>query len=364
MKRWRALAHALVLALVACLGTVQPLAAAPLPLPETIPAGSSAEVVDGIRWLYPTRAASEVRALMSRAPQAWRTLSEALGAPEAPTDVQVRVALDPRGMQALAPRGVRLPDYASGVALPASGLILLTLSEPGTWQRPDMEGVLVHELSHVALHRAVQGRPVPRWFTEGVAIHQAQERSLERVRTLWEGALGQRLYPLAELSGAFPKQHHRVNLAYAQAADMVRFMLDAGPQRFTRLIEQVGQGTSFERAVEVAYDRTLDAMEHDWQQSLSARFASWPLVLGSLTGLWAFGAVLLVIGYVRTRRKHHATLKRWAIEEAPLLELPEVPGAQAAHSPADAVFDALERGRKSEPSVPTVEHDGQSHTLH
>jgi hypothetical protein len=360
--RWHAFGRAIALAV--WLGVAWPVAAAPLPLPEPIPAGSSAEVVQGIQWLYPTRASSEVQALMQRAPEAWRELSESLGAPQAPTDVQVRVALDPRGMQALAPPGVRLPDYASGVALPERGLILLTLSEPGTWQRPDMEGVLVHELSHVALHRAVAGRPVPRWFTEGVAIHESGERSLERVRTLWEGALGRRLYPLGELSRAFPAQHHRVNLAYAQAADMVRFLLDAGPQRFTRLIEQLRQGTDFERAVEVAYDRSLESLERDWHQGLDARFASWPLVLGSLTGLWALGAVLLVIGYVRTRRKHHQTLKRWAIEEAPLIELPVASEAGPARSPADEVLDALERGRKSEPSVPTVEHEGQSHTLH
>ena len=56
------------------------------------------------------------------------------------------------------------------------------------------------ELSHVALHRAVDGHPVPRWFTEGVSIHQAGERNIARIRTLWQGAVQRRLPQ--ELAGA------------------------------------------------------------------------------------------------------------------------------------------------------------------
>ena len=67
------------------------------------------------------------------------------------------------------------PAYAVGVAYPALGLVLLTLSAPDTWERPDLDRVFIHELAHVATHRAAGGNGVPRWLDEGIAIHVAGE---------------------------------------------------------------------------------------------------------------------------------------------------------------------------------------------
>jgi hypothetical protein len=79
--------------------------------------------------------------------------------------------------------------------------------------------------------------------------------------------------------------------------------------------------------------------------------------------VWAFGAVLLVVGYVRARRRHHRTLRRWAIEEAPAaIELP--PAAQAPPALPQAAAAAPELEARPESGVPTVVHEGQSHTLH
>jgi hypothetical protein len=62
--------------------------------------------------------------------------------------------------------------------------------------------------------------------------------------------------------------------------------------------------------------------------------------------------------------RHRATLRRWAIEEAPILSVPppvpQVTGASG--SSVDEFFD--NRRTQSDSGVPTVVHDGQHHTLH
>jgi hypothetical protein len=85
------------------------------------------------------------------------------------------------------------------------------------------------------------------------------------------------------------------------------------------------------------------------------------------------GAVLLVVGYARARARHRSTLQRWAIEEAPVasasVSTPPPPAAAAAAAPTAAVQSSLDeffdnRRTKHDPGIPTVVHDGRSHTLH
>jgi hypothetical protein len=101
------------------------------------------------------------------------------------------------------------------------------------------------------------------------------------------------------------------------------------------------------------------------------------MMLMGLTSLWALGAVLIIIAYVRARARHRATLERWEAEErtamaataalalpaASMVEsTPSSPPAGAVQSSLDDFFDS--RHAKHEPGVPTIVHDGQSHTLH
>jgi hypothetical protein len=323
-----------------------------------------------IRWLYPASAAAEVAPLQTLARSTWSRLSDELGM-QLPRSLELRVAVDPAQMQALAPAGRELPGYATGVALPEEGLILLSLTEPGSWLRPNMKQVLVHELSHVALQRAVGSQTVPHWFSEGVAIHQSGEHSLARVRTLWEGTLRGDLIPLKRISGGFPARHGEVDLAYAQSADVVGRMFEGrrGPARFQALIAKLREGQSFDAAFAAAYREPFDQFEHEWRAELLQRFGRWPSILSGLTLLWAAGALLLIAGYVRVRRRHHQTLKRWAIEEAPMLASvaappPPPPTPPPPRSAADDVLDAFREQNHHETGVPTIVHEGRSYTLH
>lgn len=345
------------------------------PLPAKLPQGYLMEAQDRVRWIYPESASDTVADLQAALPDQWRALARTFGQ-ELPADLDIRVAIDPSDMRRLV-GGRVLPDYASGVAFPAEGLILLSLTAPESWQRPDMGALLAHELSHVALERAVGGTKVPRWFTEGVAIHQAGEQSLARIRTLWTGTLAQRLMPVEALSNAFPVRHHEVDLAYAQSADLVRYLLDGedDAHRFRDLIAAMRRGETFEQAVQTAYHVSLGYIEREWRSQVTRRFGRWPSILAGLTGVWALGALLLLLGYVRTRRRHHRTLAQWEAEEAaseaglsfravteqmPLTEENDNPRPHRV----DEVFDQLEERRREPSGVPTVEHEGRSYTLH
>lgn len=371
--------------LAGLLGVALPAHAAPPP--DKMPPGYTVQRIGAIRWTYPTSAEPEAKDLAREVDATWTALAERFGVRVSP-DLDLRLALNPEQMQALAPPGRLLPSYASGVAFPADGLILMSFSAPQSFERPNMRKLLVHELTHVALHRAIAGpdaeapgsdetveRRIPRWLSEGVAVHEAGENTIDRIRVLWEGALGGRLVPLDQLDSRFSATHGTVDLAYAQSADIVSYILDGeGDEiRFRVLIAQLRSGSDFEQAFSKAYGFSLLDLERAWRERVTRRFGRWPSLLVGLSALWALGAVLLFIGYVRVRRRHRRTLDRWAIEEDALVAAPS-PGPPPPPPPAvstppsprgpDDVLDAWQEQKRRDGELPTVTHEGRSYTLH
>ncbi|MAQ13172.1 MAG: hypothetical protein CMN30_00025 [Sandaracinus sp.] len=343
----------------------------PPPLPEP-PEGYLTEERGHVRWVYPDGAAYEMEALAERVADDWATLEGDLGV-DVDDTLEVRIVRNPDEMRELAPSWAPPPAYASGVAYGDLGLILLSLTVPDTWERPDVETVFVHELSHIALRRAVAGHPLPRWFVEGVAIQQSGERSLERVKTLWEGHFGDRLIPLGQLDRSFPAQAHEVNLAYAQAADLVRYLRrDArSGRRFQTLVGELAEGETFEKALSDAYAVTPGQFERDWLASVSERARALPLIVGGGT-FWVIAALLLVAAWRRRRKQAKAKLATMAAEErehdealASLEALAEARLRDLASQDDEGfvVYLASNPGPR-EQDVPTVEHDGHHHTLH
>ena len=80
-----------------------------------------------------------------------------------------------------------------------ANVVLLTLKAPGTWEAPDLAELLRHELAHLALSDAVAGHHVPRWFDEGLAIHESGELPWARRMALADASFGRRLLPLGDL---------------------------------------------------------------------------------------------------------------------------------------------------------------------
>ncbi|MFO0675045.1 MAG: peptidase MA family metallohydrolase [Polyangiaceae bacterium] len=277
-------------------------------------------------------------------------------------NVEVRIARTPDEMASLAPVGLPPPSYASGVAYPGLDLVLLTVRGPDAASPPDLEEVFRHELAHVALEDATAGRHVPRWFNEGLAVHESGESGFARMKTLWDATLSDTILPLSELDRGFPNDRFEVNIAYAQSADFVRFLLRKSDHaRFVAFIERVKNGQMFDRALADAYGSDLRKLEFQWHQELDGRFSTLPMITGGSL-LWVLSMVVLVAAYVKRRRRAKATLARWEREEALMDEL-MAERRRVAESTTNATTPESHVIQASR-SLPMIEHDGDWHTLH
>ncbi len=339
-----------------------------LPAP---PIGYNRHVLGWIDFAYPPEVRERIQPLIEDSELARRELMDRLGTMVL-REVHVRVARTPGEMSTLAPPGAPYPAFASGVAYPDLGLVLLTLQPRYPRESLNVQQTFRHELAHVALHDAVRGRPVPRWFNEGFAVFASGESSLPRLQTLWTATVAGNLLPLDRLERSFPADAGTASIAYAQAADIVRYLVRRQDHfRFNGLVERMARGTPFDAALEQAYGIDRRALELEWQKDVSRRYTLWP-ILASTSVLWMGVMALFFFGYRRRKARSRAVLERWRKEEAredalrtavQALQSPErvhvvLAGSQVRLEPS------IHPATVADPDVPKINHDGRLHTLH
>jgi len=335
-----------------------------------VPAGFNTYDAGWVRFIYHPSSRERVQPLIAQAEAVRHDLTERLGFPVL-SEVRVEIARTSGEMATFAPSGAPYPEYAAGVAYPELGLVLLSLTPVHAGQEQDLGEVFRHELAHVALHDAVNGQPVPRWFNEGFAVFASGESSFGRMKTLAMSTVGGSLIPLHELERSFPNDETKAQVAYAEAVDVLRFLVRREDiHRFRALVSELREGKTLEQAVIDAYAVDLATLELEWRDDASRRYTFVPILLSG-TFFWVIALALAVWAWRRRKRRDKLTLQRWAREEA----VEDLQRARLAlRNEAARVHIVLAKGAEvpvaqlavntSEMEVPVVEHDGSWHTLH
>ena len=210
----------------------------------------------------------------SVAERAWAAMAARYGeTPEAP----IRVEVYPRH----ADFSVRTVGLVGIGALGVSFGPALAIDSPAARERGDFNwaSTLWHEIAH-SFHLAVSRAEVPRWFSEGLAVHEQRkgdprwghQPGVGFIRSLASG----RLRPVSELDKGFSSPRHpgEVIESYYQAS--LVFELIEERHGFGAIVEMLrayrdraGSAEAFERALGVR----LEDFDGDFDAFLRERFA-------------------------------------------------------------------------------------------
>lgn len=263
-----------------------------------------------------------VRRVADAAPGKLRAIRADLEHLPGPAHVEIRLVKRAADLGRAAPPGYRVPQWASGVAFPREGIVVVAARRGAN--NIDVVNVVTHELAHMALGAALKGR-APRWLDEGFAYLHSSDWSMERWRTLVGMAWTGNAIPWRELDGRFPDGEQQAAKAYAQSYDMVAFLAHRGKYKhsgddgdrwpFQKFLMLIGQGHTPDQAARVAYLSSLDELYGEWYSRLRQRYLLMPVGLFAL-GIWVVGALLLIVAYIRRRRVNRRRLDQWAEDEA------------------------------------------------
>ena len=210
------------------------------------------------------------------------------------------------------------PSWVSGYALIPSGRIVVFPEREVSYPHGSIEGVLLHELTHVFVLRATRGHTSPRWFEEGIAMVASGERVLEdRAWGFWIG-LTATPTSLDDITRLFAEGPPSVQKAYLLSEALVRYLMTSlGPDIPRRILVERADGVPFEDAVQKVSGRTLLELETAfWNQQTAWR--RWIPVMTSSTIVWAAILFLALIALHKQRQRAAAVKREWEKDEEEL----------------------------------------------
>lgn len=209
----------------------------------------------------------------------------------------------------------QVPPSTAGFAVGDANLVVLFPARSPVYPDDSLEDVLHHEVAHVLMTRAAGGKPLPRWFHEGLAMAAERTWGLEdQARWLRELTLASRT-DLDEVNALFTQDEALRNRAYTVAGAFVGDLIQQhGSSALGEILARVRAGASFEDGFADVIGRSAaDAEAAFWDQH---RFLSrWGLFLTTTTALWMIVTLVALYAFIRRRQQRAAIHKRWAEEE-------------------------------------------------
>lgn len=223
----------------------------------------------------------------------------------------IRVILAPEG----SPEARAVRDWVAGYAVGADGPIVLFPARSPSYPDSSLEELMHHEVAHILISRAAAGRPVPRWFHEGVAMAAGSAWNLGDSSRFSLDVLRRGRTPLARVDRLFAGGGAAASRAYAVSGAFVEHLRGRhGPWVTGEILSRMGAGASFENAFQSATGDTVqEAEEVFWRRQTFWR--RWVPFLTSGTALWLGITLLALLAFRRRKQRDEAMAERWERED-------------------------------------------------
>jgi hypothetical protein len=209
------------------------------------------------------------------------------------------------------------PQWISGYALSDRSVAVLFPARTPSYPDSTFEELVLHEVGHILVFRAVGSGEIPRWFNEGLALFIGRPWDLEdHSRVTWALVSGRKV-SLTELEPYFNSSREAARHAYALAGAFVQDLVKReGGNTVGRILAAVSQGIRFDDAYREITGEDLAQAEDDFWSRHTFLYR-WVPVIGSSATLWTLITVLALLAF-RRRRARDAELHRlWEQEGLP-----------------------------------------------
>ncbi|OFW12862.1 MAG: hypothetical protein A3F70_09410 [Acidobacteria bacterium RIFCSPLOWO2_12_FULL_67_14] len=207
------------------------------------------------------------------------------------------------------PRARATPAWIVGRAFEPQDVVIFP-ERAASYPYDSLEAIVQHEIVHLALSARADGRTLPRWFHEGVAVSVAAGWGVTGQLRLLFAASGR--LPVREVARLFqsdsqPGAAQAYMLAAALVDDLRRRHGAAVPGAVAR---RVAGGAPFEQALALETGETVDeATARAWSFYLG--WTSWILFLTGTNAVWTAILALACIAFLVQVRRRFRRRRQW-----------------------------------------------------
>ena len=208
-----------------------------------------------------------------------------------------------------------VPAWVSGFARGSDAVIVLFPARVHSYPDRNLRTLVHHEVAHVLVAQAARGRPVPRWFNEGVATVAAREWGIEDRARFAMAVLGARPHSVRDLDASFEGSGPEIPRAYALSSAFIRFIQRRyGPMAPAMVLDGIARDLSFDEAFRRATGEPLAHAEQIFFEK-EAFWTTWMPFLTSTGALWMAITILALVAIRRRRVRSREMLEAWEEEE-------------------------------------------------
>lgn len=211
------------------------------------------------------------------------------------------------------PRAQAAPEWIVGRAYGGEQVELFP-ARVGRYPYDSLESVVRHEVVHLALTARAGGRPLPRWFHEGVATSVESGWDVTGGLRLLLAALGEpAVDDVSRLFGSDARP--ATSQAYLLSAALVEDLRARHGQAVPGAIAgRVASGEAFELAFELETGETVDeAATRAWAGY--RRVSYWVPIVTSPSAVWLMILGVAVVAFAFRWRRRRSQRRRWDEEE-------------------------------------------------
>ena len=184
---------------------------------------------------------------------------------------------------------------------------------------PRASGVASHEVTHILVHRAGEGRlgRVPSWLNEGLAEFGNIQPGESYDRALAYAVRTNNLLPITGMEGQ-PGTPEDVIIFYGQARSIVSFMIEEyGAEKMRELMATIKSGRNYRNAIPLVYGMEPIELENLWRDRLGVERRQLPSKSDLPTPLPTAALGLLSLDDLRKQGSGGATAVPAAATAAP-----------------------------------------------
>lgn len=191
------------------------------------------------------------------------------------------------------------PDWVAGLASGRAGYMALRAEAEGVGSLPT---VFRHELAHLALHAATDGR-ASRWLQEGYAQYASGSWNWQQAWRIRFTLLVRGGDVLEGLTLGFPRDAEGARLAYLLSYTAVHELANLGGERgLATFFRALREGATTDEALREVFGLTLAGFEERWRERVETRYG-WLYLISRASVFWVAVTLLLIwMGWRRRRR--------------------------------------------------------------
>lgn len=212
--------------------------------------------------------------------------------------------------------GARMPHWTSAVTRFPQKTVIIKTPDLAHQSLREYEKTILHELVHLVQGLSVPLNLTPLWFNEGLAMYYSDRYNLRSRLTLSRAVSRQNIIPLAEINRIFGYGHIKAELAYAESASAVEYLvLVYGEEVIPAILNNMKMGDDFFGSLGEILGINSEDFPLHWHKYITDRYR-WLFLMDIQHLIWIiFIPVLAILAFVSKLFRNKRTIRQWNQED-------------------------------------------------